>query len=228
VVTNIDPEHLDHYGDFDAVRAAFRAFVGTSRSTASPRLPRPPGGAVAGAQVGEPPPRHLRHNPQAEVQARNVSFSAEGARFDVRIEPREGEATTLEGLRLADDRRAQRPECARRHRRRRELGSADAALRKGLARFGGVRRRFTPPRRGERRPYRRRLRPPPCGDRRLLRAARQVAAGKVIAVVQRTRYTALRDLFAEFSACFNDADTVIVADVYAAARRLWRASAGTH
>jgi UDP-N-acetylmuramate--alanine ligase len=50
----------------------------------------------------------------------------------------------------------------------------------------------------------------------VLRAARQVATGKVVAVVQPHRYTRLRDLMSEFSACFNDADTVIVADVYAA------------
>jgi UDP-N-acetylmuramate--alanine ligase len=50
----------------------------------------------------------------------------------------------------------------------------------------------------------------------VLKAARQVATGKVIAVVQPHRYTRLHDLMSEFSACFNDADTVIVADVYAA------------
>ena len=53
----------------------------------------------------------------------------------------------------------------------------------------------------------------------VLKAAREVqgdSAGKVIAVVQPHRYSRLHDLFAEFCGCFNDADSVIVADVYPA------------
>ena len=50
----------------------------------------------------------------------------------------------------------------------------------------------------------------------VLAAARAITPGRVIAVVQPHRYTRLRDLFEEFCACFNDADAVIVADVYPA------------
>jgi UDP-N-acetylmuramate--alanine ligase len=98
----------------------------------------------------------------------------------------------------------------------RELGVSDAAIRAGLATFGGVRRRFTTTgvARGVRviDDYGHH----PVEIASVLTAARDVTAGRVIAVVQPHRYTRLRDLFQDFCLCFNDADTVIVADVYAA------------
>jgi len=101
-----------------------------------------------------------------------------------------------------------------------ELGIDDAAITAGFARFGGVKRRFT--RVGE-------VALPdgsvtiiddyghhPVEIRAVLSAAREGAAGRVIAVVQPHRFTRLRDLMADFQTAFNDADHVIVAPVYPA------------
>ncbi|MDE3177613.1 MAG: UDP-N-acetylmuramate--L-alanine ligase, partial [Pseudomonadota bacterium] len=98
----------------------------------------------------------------------------------------------------------------------RELGVSEEAIKAGLASFGGVRRRFTTVgvAKGVRviDDYGHH----PVEIASVLKAARAVTNGKVIAVVQPHRYTRLRDLFGEFCRCFNDADTVIVADVYPA------------
>jgi UDP-N-acetylmuramate--alanine ligase len=97
-----------------------------------------------------------------------------------------------------------------------EMGIDDATIRKGLAGFGGVKRRFT--KTGEAKgvvvidDYGHH----PVEIKAVLRAARQATKGKVIAVVQPHRYTRLHNLFEEFCTCFNDADVVLVADVYAA------------
>ena len=97
-----------------------------------------------------------------------------------------------------------------------QLGISDEVIRKALAGFGGVKRRFT--RTGEWNgvtiidDYGHH----PVEIAAVLKAARDSTKGKVIAVVQPHRYTRLQSLFEEFCTCFNDADTVIVADVYPA------------
>jgi UDP-N-acetylmuramate--alanine ligase len=99
----------------------------------------------------------------------------------------------------------------------RELGVSEDAIRAGLAGFGGVKRRFTTT--GVTQTGVRVIDDyghHPVEIAAVLRAARQVSQGRVIAVVQPHRYTRLRDLMTEFATCFNDADTVIVADVYSA------------
>ena len=101
----------------------------------------------------------------------------------------------------------------------RELGLSEDAIRRGLAGFGGVKRRFTTT--GTARGVRviDDYGHHPVEIAAVLKAAREVQSGtdgRVIAVVQPHRYTRLRDLFSEFSAAFHDADTVVVADVYSA------------
>ena len=98
----------------------------------------------------------------------------------------------------------------------RELGVSAEHLRSGLAAFGGVKRRFTTTgvANGVRVVDDYGHHPVEIGS--VLKAARAVTAGRVVAVVQPHRYSRLRDLFDDFCACFNDADTVIVADVYPA------------
>ncbi|MBI1405969.1 MAG: UDP-N-acetylmuramate--L-alanine ligase [Caulobacter sp.] len=218
IVTNIDPEHLDHYGDFDAVRRAFRDFVENIPfyGFAAVCLDHPEVQALAASVENR---RLVTYgvNPQAEVRALNVTMGPEGARFDVQFTPQEGERRLLEGLVLpmAGDHNVANAlaAIAVAH----ELGVEDAAIRKGLAGFGGVKRRFTTTGvvggvrivddYGHH----------PVEISSVLKAARAVTQdGRVIAVVQPHRYSRLRDLMAEFSACFNDADVVIVADVYAA------------
>jgi UDP-N-acetylmuramate--alanine ligase len=98
----------------------------------------------------------------------------------------------------------------------RELGVSAADLRKGLAGFGGVRRRFTTTGVANGVRVIDDYGHHPVEIASVLTAARAVTEGRVIAVVQPHRYSRLRDLFDDFCHCFNDADTVIVADVYAA------------
>jgi UDP-N-acetylmuramate--alanine ligase len=98
----------------------------------------------------------------------------------------------------------------------RELGLDEAAIRKGLTSFGGVKRRFTTTGVANGVRVVDDYGHHPVEIASVLKAARAVTSGKVIAVVQPHRYSRLRDLFDEFSACFADADTVVVADVYAA------------
>jgi UDP-N-acetylmuramate--alanine ligase len=98
----------------------------------------------------------------------------------------------------------------------RELGVTPQDIRKGLAGFGGVRRRFTTTGVANGVRIIDDYGHHPVEIASVLKAARAVTEGRVIAVVQPHRYTRLRDLFDDFRHAFNDADVVIVADVYAA------------
>ncbi|MDR3507119.1 MAG: UDP-N-acetylmuramate--L-alanine ligase, partial [Caulobacteraceae bacterium] len=217
VVTNIDPEHLDHYGDFEAVKKAFQAFVENIPfyGFAAVCTDHPEVQAMASRVENR---RLISYgiNPQAQVRAVNVTMGPDGARFDVQFTPLKGEASSLEDLRLpmAGDHNVLNALAAIAVAR--ELGVTDEAIRAGLNSFGGVRRRFTTTGvaggvrviddYGHH----------PVEIAAVLKAARAVTEGRVIAVVQPHRYSRLHDLFAEFCGCFNDADTVIVADVYPA------------
>ncbi len=218
VVTNIDPEHLDHYGDFDGVRRAFRDFVENIPfyGFAAVCLDHPEVQAMAAAVENR---RLVTYgfNPQAEVRATRVETSADGSRFDVRIEPRVGEGRTLENLHLpmpglhnvSNALAAVAVAC--------ELSVSTENIQAGLAAFGGVKRRFTTTGVVDGVRIVDDYGHHPVEIAAVLKAARQVSeGGRVVAVVQPHRYTRLRDLFDEFCACFNDADAVIVADVYTA------------
>ena len=217
VVTNIDPEHLDHYGDFDAVKKAFKDFVENIPfyGFAAICLDHPEVQALA-AKVENRRLVTYGINPQAEVRATNVTMGPEGARFDVQFSPQDGPVTRLIDLHLpmAGDHNVANALAAIAIAR--ELGVTDEAIRAGLTGFGGVKRRFTTTgvSKGVRiiDDYGHH----PVEISSVLKAARAVSLGKVVAVVQPHRYTRLRDLFADFCSCFNDADVVIVADVYTA------------
>jgi UDP-N-acetylmuramate--alanine ligase len=217
IVTNIDPEHLDHYGDFDQVKKAFRDFVENI-----------PFYGFAAVCVDHPEVRALAAtvenrrlvtygiNPQAEVRADVVEMAADGAWFDAVINPLEGEEIRIERLHLPMPGWHNVSNALAAIAVARELGVDAEGIRAGLASFGGVRRRFTTT--GEANGVRivDDYGHHPVEIAAVLRAARQVATGKVVAVVQPHRYTRLRDLMDEFSSCMSDADTVIVADVYPA------------
>ena len=217
VVTNIDPEHLDHYGDFEAVKRAFQDFVENIPfyGFAAICLDHPEVQAMA-ARVENRRLITYGINPQAEVRAAAVEMGQDGATFDVCIQPRDGEAVTMRALRLPMAGWHYVSNALAAITVARELGVSEDDIREGLRTFEGVKRRFTTTGTvngvrvvddyGHH----------PVEIAAVLRAARQVSKGKVIAVVQPHRYTRLRDLFADFSSCFNDADTVIVADVYSA------------
>jgi UDP-N-acetylmuramate--alanine ligase len=151
-------------------------------------------------------------NPQAEVRAVDVTMGPAGARFDIRITGPDGEQGLLQGFSIPMAGAHNVLNALAAFAVGRELGVEVDHIRSGLAAFGGVRRRFTTT--------------GVVGGVRIiddyghhpsvLAAARAITEGRVIAVVQPHRFTRLRDLFQEFCVCFNDADAVIVADVYPA------------
>jgi UDP-N-acetylmuramate--alanine ligase len=217
VVTNIDPEHLDHYGDFEAVKKAFRDFVENIPfyGFAAVCTDHPEVQAMA-ARVENRRLVTYGANPQAEVRAENITMGPEGARFDAVIAPLADGTLRIDDLHLPMPGHHNVMNALAAIAVAHELKVSAEEIRKGLAGFGGVRRRFTTT--------------GVAGGVRIiddyghhpveiasvLKAARAVTQGRVIAVVQPHRYSRLRDLFDDFCHGFNDADVVIVADVYAA------------
>jgi UDP-N-acetylmuramate--alanine ligase len=214
VVTNIDPEHLDHYGNFDALRAAFDTFVSNIPfyGLAVCCIDHPEVQALIG-RLTDRRVRTYGFSPQADVQVRNLRYEDGAARFDVALNAEERLVQDLR-LPMTGDHNVSNALAAiavARH-----LGISPTAIKAALAAFGGVSRRFTH-----------------VGDwngvtiiddyghhpveiAAVLKAARQATKGRVIAVHQPHRYTRLRDLFTQFCACFNDADVVAISDVYSA------------
>jgi UDP-N-acetylmuramate--alanine ligase len=217
VVTNIDPEHLDHYGDFEAVKKAFLDFVENIPfyGFALVCTDHPEVQAMA-AKVENRRTISYGTNPQAEIRATRITMGASGARFDVIVTPREGEPVTLSDLRMpmAGEHNVMNALAAIGVAR--ELGVSDEAIRKGLDGFGGVRRRFTTTGTAGGVRVIDDYGHHPVEISSVLKAARAVTEGRVVAVVQPHRYSRLHDLFEDFCGCFNDADVVVVADVYAA------------
>jgi UDP-N-acetylmuramate--alanine ligase len=217
IVTNIDAEHLDHYGDFDAVKKAFRDFVENIPFYGFAAL------CIDHAEVQALASRVENRrlvtygfNPQAEVRGHSLSMGPEGARFSVVIQPVEGDFISLDDLRLPMAGEHNVLNALAAIAVARELGVPLSDIRKGLAAFGGVRRRFTTTGVANGVRIVDDYGHHPVEIASVLKAARAVTEGRVIAVVQPHRFTRLRDLFDEFCHAFNDADVVIVADVYAA------------
>jgi UDP-N-acetylmuramate--alanine ligase len=214
VVTNIDPEHLDHYGNFDALRGAFDTFVSNIPfyGLAVCCIDHPEVQALIG-RVTDRRVRTYGFSPQADVQARNLSFEGGCARFDVALN---AEGRVVEGLRLpmTGDHNVSNALAAiavARH-----LGISPTAIKAALAAFGGVNRRFTHVGEWNGVTIIDDYGHHPVEIAAVLKAARQATKGRVIAVHQPHRYTRLRDLFTQFCACFNDADVVAISDVYSA------------
>ncbi len=218
VVTNIDPEHLDFYGSFDKVREAFHQFVDNVPfyGCAVLCVDHPEVQALISAV---PDRRIITYglSPQADIRAINVRFAAGGATYDVQITERAtGAKRIIRELRLPMPGQHNVLNSLTTIAIAREMGFDDDVVRKALATFAGVKRRFT--KTGEAYgitvidDYGHH----PVEIAAVLRAARTAYSGRVIAVVQPHRYSRLQSLFNEFCTCFNDSDTVIVADVYAA------------
>ncbi|OYU69784.1 MAG: UDP-N-acetylmuramate--L-alanine ligase [Alphaproteobacteria bacterium PA2] len=217
IVTNIDPEHLDHYGDFDAVRKAFRDFVENIPfyGFAAVCTDHPEVQAMA-AKVENRRLVPYGVNPQAEVRALNITMGPDGSRFDVVIAPLGGDVMTWRDMHLPMAGHHNVMNALAAIAVARELGVSEADIRKGLTGFGGVKRRFTTTGVANGVRVIDDYGHHPVEISSVLKAARAVTEGRVIAVVQPHRYSRLKDLFSEFCGCFNDADTVIVADVYSA------------
>ncbi|WP_029030560.1 UDP-N-acetylmuramate--L-alanine ligase [Salinarimonas rosea] len=218
VVTNIDPEHLDHFGSFDAIKAAFRSFIENIPfyGFAVMCTDHP----VVQDLVGRIEDRRIvtyGQNPQADVRLLDLDLSGGQGRFNVLIRDRKtGSACVIDdvvmpmpGLHNALNATAA---LAVAH----ELGVPGDTIRAALARFGGVKRRFTRVGTWNGATIFDDYGHHPVEIAAVLQAARASTTGKVIAVVQPHRYTRLHALFDAFCTCFNDADAVIVAPVYAA------------
>jgi len=218
IVTNIDAEHLDHWGDFDAVKKGFCDFVENIPfyGFAAVCIDHPEVQALA-ARIDNRRLIPYGVSPQAEVRCANIEFGPDGAVFDVIFSPQDVEPFTWEKIKLPMTGNHNVANATAAIAVARELGISEDAIRKGLAGFGGVKRRFTTTGVVDGIRIIDDYGHHPVEIAAVLRAARQVVgSGRVIAVVQPHRYTRLRDLMSDFSSCFHDADTVIVADVYSA------------
>ena len=218
VVTNIDPEHLDHYGDFEAVKDAFRQFVENVpfygfgvMCIDHPEVQR------LVSRIGDRRVVTYGANPQADVRFFDVTNVAGKSHFSISVRDRKtGAERVIPDLVLPMPGQHNVSNATAAIAVSLQLGLEDEAIRTGLAKFGGVKRRFT--HMGEWNgvaifdDYAHH----PVEIRAVLDAARKSCSGRVIAVAQPHRYTRLRDLFDDFSACFNDADTVMVLPVYEA------------
>jgi UDP-N-acetylmuramate--alanine ligase len=214
IVTNIDPEHMEHWGDFDRLRQGFHDFV--SNIPFYGLAVCCTDHAEVQALVGRITDRRVLtygFNAQADVRAVNLRYERGVAHFDVALQ---AEGRMIEGcsLPMPGDHNVSNALAAvavARH-----LGMKRADIRAALASFGGVNRRFT--RVGEVGgvtvidDYGHH----PVEIAAVLRAARQACEGRIIAVHQPHRYSRLSSLFDDFCACFNEADVVGIADVYAA------------
>jgi UDP-N-acetylmuramate--alanine ligase len=220
IVTNVDPEHLDHYGTFDALRDAFVRFVENipfygfavlcvDHPEVQALIPRVADRRIITYGLGN----------NADVRALNLRLDRTGADFDVQIENRAtNQSRVIVDLRLPMFGQHNVQNALAAIAVAQEMGLPDETIRRALAGFAGVKRRFT--KTGEAHgitvidDYGHH----PVEIAVTLRAARQSygGSGRVIAVMQPHRYTRLAGLRDDFATCFADADAVIIADVYAA------------
>src|SRR5215831_9000097 len=218
VVTNVDPEHLDHFKTFDAVQAAFQAFVENVPfyGFAVMCTDHP----VVQTMVGRIEDRRIvtyGENPQADVRLTGLEHANGSSHFSVVFRDRSGDDMhSIENLVLPMPGRHNALNATAAIAVAHDLGIADAVIRKALSGFGGVRRRFTRTGTWNGITVIDDYGHHPVEIAAVLRAARESTAGQVIAVVQPHRYTRLHTLFEPFCTCFNDADSVIVAHVYPA------------
>ncbi|PWJ83935.1 UDP-N-acetylmuramate--L-alanine ligase [Pseudaminobacter salicylatoxidans] len=218
VVTNIDPEHLDHYGSFDKVRDAFRQFVENVpfygfgvMCTDHPEV------QALVSRIDDRRVVTYGENAQADVRFINHRMDGAASLFDVVIRNRKtGERTAIGDLRLPMPGRHNVSNATAAIAVAHELGLSHEDIRKGLSSFGGVKRRFTPTGSWNGVSVFDDYGHHPVEIKAVLRAARDACQGRVIAIAQPHRFTRLHDLMDDFAACFNDADTVMVAPVYTA------------
>ena len=218
VVTNIDPEHLDFYGDFETLKDAFKHFIENVPfyGCAIVCVDHPEVQALIG-RISDRRILTYGLSPQADIRAHDIRFEQGTAHFDVTISDRAaGTSRELTGLSMPMPGRHNVLNALAAVGAAHVLDQSEQAVRDAFAGFKGVKRRFT------------RVgivggvvivddyAHHPVEIAAVLDAARQAYQGRIIAVLQPHRYTRLRDLFEGFCTCFNDADTVVVTDVYEA------------
>ena len=214
IVTNIDAEHMEHYGTFDALRDAFYTFVHNIPfyGLAVCCTDHPEVQALVGL-ISDRRVVTYGFNAQADVRARNLTYENGVAHFDVALR---ADDQIIEGLSLPmpgdhNVLNALSAIAVARH-----LGMKGGEIREALANFKGVNRRFTKVGTVNGVTIIDDYGHHPVEIAAVLRAARQSTNGRIIAVHQPHRYTRLSSLFDDFCTCFNDADVVAIAEVYAA------------
>jgi UDP-N-acetylmuramate--alanine ligase len=218
VVTNIDPEHMEFYHTEEALHQAFETFVENIPfyGFAVLCIDHP----AVQSLIGRIEDRRILTygvSSQADVRLAGLGVEDGQSQFDVVITKRlSGEEMRLESMRIPMLGKHNVLNTLAAIAVADEMGISEATIRRGLADFGGVKRRFT--RTGEVAgitvidDYGHH----PVEISAVLEAARQATAGQVVAVVQPHRYSRLAALFQDFCSCFNEADVVVVADVYPA------------
>jgi UDP-N-acetylmuramate--alanine ligase len=218
VVTNIDPEHLDYYGSFDAIKDAFVEFIENVPfyGCAVLCIDHPEVQAVI-PKIRDRRVVTYGFAAQADVRGENVTPYPGGNRFDATIRERDGSQRRIEGIELPMPGRHNVQNALAAVAVAAEMGVSDDLIQSGFARFTGVKRRFTQVGEVDGVTVIDDYGHHPVEIRAVLAAAREgVGAGRVIAVVQPHRFTRLRDHMEEFQGAFNDADAVYVAPVYPA------------
>jgi len=221
VVTNIDPEHLDHYGSFEAVKNAFVEFVENVPFYGAAIL------CLDHPEVQALLPRIKDRRivtygfvAQADIRAHNVTPVPGGNRFDVAVRDRDGELRQIKGIELPMPGRHNVQNALAAVAVGLQMGMTDAEVQSGFAKFGGVKRRFTNVGHitladgeavviddyGHH----------PVEIRAVLAAAREGAEGQIFAVMQPHRFSRLHELMDDFQQAFNDADRVYITPVFAA------------
>ena len=221
VVTNIDPEHLDHYGSFDRVKDAFVEFVGNVPfyGAAIVCLDHPEVQAIL-PRLQDRRIVTYGFSAQSDIRGENVVSFPGGNRFDLQLRERDGSTRRIEGIEMPMPGRHNVLNAMAAIGVALHMGIDDTTIQTGFAKFGGVKRRFT------------KVGEIPAGAgfatviddyahhpveiKAVLAAAREGARGRVIAIVQPHRFTRLHDLMDEFQQAFNDADIVYAAPVYTA------------
>ncbi|WP_166416196.1 UDP-N-acetylmuramate--L-alanine ligase [Cochlodiniinecator piscidefendens] len=214
IVTNIDPEHMEHWGDFDTLRAGFLQFVSNIPfyGLAVCCTDHPEVQSLVG-KISDRRVVTFGFNAQADVRAMNLTYKGGVAHFDIALQ---AEDKVIEGCQLPmpgdhNVSNALSAVAIARH-----LGMKLDEIRDALAGFGGVNRRFTKVGEVDGVTIIDDYGHHPVEIAAVLKAARQSCEGRVIAVHQPHRFTRLHSLFDDFCACFNDADVVGIADVFSA------------
>ena len=217
IVTNIDPEHLDHYGSFEKVKDGFVEFIENVPfyGAALLCLDHPEVQAII-PRVRDRRVVTYGFSAQADIRGVNVTPIPGGNRYEVIIRNRDGSTRSIEGVELPMPGRHNVQNSLAAIGVALELGVPDEVIRTGFAKFAGVKRRFTKVGEVDGVTIIDDYGHHPVEIRAVLSAAREGAQGRVIAVAQPHRFTRLHDLMDEFQTAFNDADIVYVAPVYAA------------
>ncbi len=217
VVTNVDPEHLEHYGSFETLRESFRNFIANIPfyGFAVVCADHPVAAEIA-AEVSDRRVLTYGIDQPADVIASDISVSADGLRFNVRFNGHSRRPLQLNDLQLPMHGRHNVLNALAALTVANELGIEPADMARAIQQFQGVKRRFTRVGQVAGAVIIDDYAHHPVEIAAVLRAARSICTGRLIAVVQPHRYSRVASLLDQFASCFGDADVVLVSDIYSA------------